>query len=383
MFSDCYEPVINGVVTSIACLVEALERDGHQVSLFVPDHPNQGRSSPGIHRFRSGAFWFHKEERFCLPWPPSTLAAFFQQRFDVVHLHTPFNLGLLGRTCARLRKLPTVFTHHTLWEEYVHYMPLPPKFMRAVAIGICNSFCNGSNRVVAPSAEVRDRLREQGVSNAIDVIPTGIDTNVFAGGFPELAWEELGFAEGSRLFVYVGRVAREKSIDFVLKAFRELHRREPRCRLALVGDGPARAELERQAVDLGLGEIARFLGFRPRTELKHYLAAARGFLFASRTETQGLVLLEAQAAGVPVVGVRASGTSEAVDHERSGVLVDPGDLESFVDAAFKLATEDEVFSGMAQQAREWAESFSSAAMARRMVETYRAAGAGNACHHGV
>lgn len=373
MVSDCYKPVINGVVTSIACLAEALERLGHEVHLFVPGHPHQKDAGTSIHRFASAAFWLHKEERIAAPWPPASVRAYLEEPFEVVHLHTPFGLGLLGWLGARRRRLPTIFTHHTLWEEYVHYLRLPPAWTRPGAIAICNWFCNASSRVVAPSAEVRSRLLSQGVGRPIDVIPTGIDSYLFEGGSEQRARADLAVTGQEHLFVYIGRLAREKSIDFVLEAFARMLERNAGCRLALIGDGPARGELETQAANLGVTAQVSFLGFLPRERLRDYLAAARGFLFASQTETQGLVLLEAQAASVPVVAVRASGTSEAVDHDRTGVLVAPGDREAFVGAALRLAVDDEFHATLSRQARTWAQAFSSEAMAHRMVETYREA----------
>lgn len=368
MVSDCYHPVINGVVTSVSCLVKALEVQGLEVELFVPDDHRPYQDEGVIHRFASAPFWLHKEERFTYPWPPAAVRPLWTGRFDLVHIHTPFNLGGLAGAVAAVRGLPRVFTHHTLWEEYSHYLPLPQRWVKPLAVWICRTMCQVSQRVVAPSREVRERLRAQQVTRPIDVIPTGIDPDVFRGGDPSLAESWLGLESGQALFLHIGRVAREKSIEVVLRCFAEASRQRPGLKLAVVGDGPARAEME--ALAGSLEADITFLGFRPRNELKHLMARARGLLFASQTETQGLVLLEAQAAGVPVVAVAASGTSEGVDPGRSGLLLEPGDERSFVGAILRLLDDAKFFQELSRNARLFAQEFSSSSMAEKMVRCY-------------
>lgn len=375
MFADCYHPVINGVTTSIEILVRALEGEGHEVLLFVPDAP-EATDDRHVRRFASVTFPLQPEERFCFPWPVRHFRALRDFRPEVVHLHTPFNVGFFGWFAAQRLGVPRVFTHHTLWEEYVHYFPLvPPWLMKPFAVALCRWFCNTSGAVIAPSDEVRDRQLEQGVRSPIHVVPTGIELDRFDGGDPAGPRRELGLTGEERLLLYIGRVGREKSLDFLLQAFSRAASRDARLRLAVIGDGPERPALEALASRLDLGARARFLGYRRRDDLKHFLAASRGFLFASQTETQGLVLLEAQAGGVPVVGVRASGTNEAVADGRSGLLVDPGDLEGFASAALRLATDDDLQARLGRGALEWVEGFSMHTMAARALEVYRVAGA--------
>lgn len=369
LFADCYHPVINGVVTSIESLYRGLRAAGHEVRLFVPSAPGWQETDPGIRRFASVTFPFHREERFSWPWPVGhfrDLAGFGAQ---VVHLHTPFNVGLYGWLAARALGLPRVFTHHTLWEEYVHYVPLPAAPMRRAAIALCRAFGNTSGAVIAPSAQVRERLRQQGVVRPIHVVPTGIDTELFQGGDPRGPRQELGLGEQERLFLYIGRLGREKYLDFLFQGFVEAARRDGRLRLALIGGGPEAPLIEEMARQVDPEGRIRFLGYRDRRDLRHYMAAARGFLFASQSETQGLVLLEAQAGGLPVVAVRASGVSEAVEDGGSGILVAPGDLEGF--AAAVLALEDDAcWQRMSRRAVEWARGFSLEAMVRQHEQVY-------------
>lgn len=370
MFADCYHPVINGVTTSIELLGRALREEGHEVLLFAPGVPGYRDAEPHVRRFASVVFPLHPEERVSFPWPWAHLQEAIRFRPDVVHIHTPFNVGLMGWFVAARTGAPRLFTHHTLFEEYLHYVPVPPTLMRPVAIAIARWFWNTSAVVIAPSEEVKARQLEQGIRRPLHVIPTGIDIDSFESGDPAGPRAELGLGPEDRLLLYMGRVAREKSLDFLLEAFADATQRDPRLRLAVIGDGPERPALEAIAQGLGLTGKAHFLGYRPRGDLRHYLAAARAFVFASQTETQGLVSLEAQSAGVPVVAVRASGTNEAVAPDVGGLLVEPGDREGFCREMVRVGTDDTLRARLSQGARVFVEGFSTRTMAHRTLSAY-------------
>jgi len=373
MFSDCYHPIVNGVTTSIELQVSTLQEAGHEVRLFAPGVPGHTDVEGWVRRFASCTFPLHREERVSLPWPAANFLEVLRFAPDVVHLHTPFNVGLFGWLAAAGLGCPRVFTHHTLFEEYLHYVPLPPAWLRPVAVGLCRWFWNTSAVVVAPSHEVAERQRRQGLRRPLQVIPTGVDVASFRAGDAAGPRRELGLSGQERVLLYMGRVAREKCLDFLLEAVARARREDPRLRLVVIGDGPERPALQAQADRLGLNGHVTFLGYRPRACLRHYLAAATAFVFTSRTETQGLVLLEAQAAGVPVLAVRASGTSEAVVPERSGFLVDPGDLEAFVAALLRLVGDEALRQRLSVGALEQADRFSVGTMAGRMMAVYQQA----------
>ena len=369
-FVDCYRPVINGVVTSVASLKEALEKRGHEVLVYAPSHPGFVDEEPNVHRFYATWQPFQPEDRMALPWPPSAVRRYLREKVDVVHVHTPFNLGLIGWWKARRNRTPMVFTHHTLWEEYIHYLRLPPRLGRRVALGVCDFYFRRSKKLIAPSDQVRDRILHR-TEAPIEVIPTGIDPHDFQGGQAEQARQELSLDAATPLFVFVGRVGKEKSIDHLLRVFARVLKDEPTWVLAVVGGGPELEALKAYAAQLELGQSVRFMGYRARYGLKHYLAAARAFLFASQTETQGLVLLEAAAAGCPVLAVRASGVTEAVDPGTTGYLHDPGDIEGMAASILRLGRQPELAAQLGHAGVAWAQRFSSQAMAARMEELYR------------
>jgi glycosyltransferase involved in cell wall biosynthesis len=368
IFSDCYFPTINGVVTSIKLQVEALRELGHEVDLYCPRYAKPYPDDHSTFRLSAFPFPFHKAEQVTLPWPPSVMRRFWTQPYDVCHLQTPFNLGMMGLCAAWWRGIPRVFHHHTLWEEYVDYLPIPKKATRQASIAVCRWLAMRCQGAISPSQKVKERFAAQGVSIPISVIPTGIRGDDFKGGKPRQELEE-----GQEVCLYVGRLAHEKSLDVVLRVFANIHEKCPRTRLWLVGDGPARASLEQQAKELGIAGATRFFGFVERTTLKDFVASASLFLFASLTETQGLVLLEAQAGGLPVVAVRASGVDEAVDPEVTGFMVEPGDEPAMVAGALRLLEDPGLHRRFSEAAERWSAEFSIEQMGAALVNTYQRA----------
>lgn len=365
-FCDCYTPRINGVTTSLQMLKAGLEEAGHEVRLVVPDYPNQCQPESGVHRLRSLYMPLQPEDRMGLPWPA------LGWKPDVVHVHTPFSIGLQGWWLARRHRLPLVFTHHTLWEEYAHYLKGVPLWLgRGIGKSLCDFYFRQAQAVVLPSQQVARTLVGTRVLGLHRVIPTGIDFEEFAHGDSSAVVEEM---PQEPCFLYMGRIGKEKSLDFLLRCFCQYRQEGGPFHLVLIGGGPELEPLKSLARNLGVGPEVHFLGYRQRHQLKHYLAAARAFLFASQTETQGLVLLEASAAGLPVVAVRASGVNEAVEHETNGLLVDPGQPQAFVEAMWRLQREPELYSRLSRQAQEWAQGFSTQEMARKMTSLYEAIG---------
>ena len=368
VLSDCYLPAINGVVTSITQQIGALQRLGHEVDLYCPQYPYGQTAEENVFRLWARPFIFHKREQFSLPWPPSVLARLWRRPYDIFHLQTPFSVGLIGLTAAVTRGIPRVFHHHTLWEEYVEYIPIPKKLSSAGSVALCRGLANMCHGVVAPSEEVRTRFAEQGVRTDISVIPTGIDAGLFRDGTPRPEVEP-----NQDIVLYIGRLAFEKSPDVLMRGYHRMHQSRPQTRFWWVGDGPARASLEQQARELGMSDACRFFGFVARDALKDFVASSRLFLFTSLTETQGLVLLEAQAGGLPVVAFSASGVNEAVLPGKTGYLIETGNEELMADSAVQLLEDEEKWEKFSMEARMWSEKFSLERMGEALVSTYETA----------
>ncbi|MBN9417855.1 MAG: glycosyltransferase [Candidatus Eremiobacteraeota bacterium] len=370
-FSDCYSPRINGVTTSIQVLKRALEREGHEVHLFVPRYTRKDPPEEHVHRITSMYMPLQPEDRMGIPWPPGQMRQLYGQKFDIIHVHTPFNMGWMGYSKAFFGRVPMVFTHHTLWEEYAHYLKgVPIKLGRWVGHQLCDFYFRRARAVVMPSHEVAQAIQGR-LRCPFEVIPTGIDCAALRDGDAGKARQELGLRDDDELFLYMGRMGKEKSIDFLLKAFQAYCQQGGTAHFALIGGGPELENLKRATVEMGIAERCHFPGYRQRERLKDYLAATKMFLFASQTETQGLVLIEAAAAGVPVVAIRASGVNEAVEPDGSGLLTSPGRLEEFVAAMQRVDQNPELHQRLSQRASSWADGFSDREMGRKMTNLYR------------
>lgn len=301
------------------------------------------------------------------------LAAVPRERCDLVHIQTPFLAHYAGLKAARARGVPVVATCHTYFEDYLHhYMPILPGFAGAwLARGLMTRQLNAVDAVVSPSEPVRQRLLEYGVTRPIHVIPTGMTEDRFVPGDGARFRASCGIAADTPLLLNVGRVAHEKNLSFLLRMFVQLRRQMPEALLMIAGEGPARAALGREAVALGLGGSVRFTGNLDREAgLNDCYAAADAFVFASRTETQGLVLLEAMAQSRPVVSTACLGTRSVLT-EASGACVVEEHEQDFAAALAAVLRDRDRAQRMGAQGLQWARQWSSLALAGRMAELYR------------
>jgi 1,2-diacylglycerol 3-alpha-glucosyltransferase len=249
---------------------------------------------------------------------------------------------------------PLVFTYHTRYEKYAHYVPLPLGLVQAAALRLSAGFAAQADAVLAPSAVIRDELHARGVRTPIAVVPTGVDLERCRPGDRAAARRSLGVAEDEPLVLYVGRLDREKSVDRVLVAFERVASTIPAARLVLVGHGTEAERLRRLAAGLPVARRIRFVGLKPHDSLAECYQAADVFLFASETETQGLVLAEAAACGLPAVAVDAAGCDEVVRDGDTGVLT-KGDPTALAEAVIGLLLDPERRRAMGRRARENAE----------------------------
>lgn len=368
MFTDSYRPRLSGVVHSVAWLTQALRRQGHRVVVFAPNYPGYRDGEPDVVRLPSVSHPRYPDFPLLVPVARGLDRRVAELGLEVVHAHSPFAAGRLAEAVRGRR--PLVFTHHTLYEEYVHYAPWVPRSWakRWVRRRVVD-FCNRCDLVLAPTEAVRGLLRSRGVRCRIEVVPTaGVDLQALEQ-VPPADPSRLGLPRGARLVVCAGRMAPEKSMETVLQAFAAT----PRLReayLVMVGGGPSLDALRELAAQLGLDARVRFAGPLPWEQGVGWMKAADVFAFASRTETQGLVVVEAMACGLPVVAVGAGGVAEVVDHGRTGLLVGP-DPRELGEAVACLLDDPGRRQAMAEEARRRAREFSADGVASRLSELYR------------
>jgi glycosyltransferase involved in cell wall biosynthesis len=372
--SDVYFPRINGVSTSIQTFRSELARFGHATTLVAPAYPAPHRDDPHTLRIPSRAVLLDPEDR-AMHWRMLRGAhrKLEHIRFDLVHVHTPFLANYAGIRFARRWGVPVVATYHTLFEEYLfHYVPFVPRgAMRAAARRISRTQCDAFDAVVVPSTAMRETLQRYGVRSRVEIVPTGIPLPDFCGGDGARFRARHEIEPARPLLVYVGRVAFEKNIDFLLRALAIVRREVPNVLLVVCGEGPASAQLGRMAGELGLGEAVRFVGYLDRaTDLRDCYRAADAMVFASRTETQGLVLLEALALGVPVVSTAVMGTRDIVAPGR-GVLVADDDEAHFAGEVIRLLADPALRARLAAEGPVYAREWSAPALARRLEVFYR------------
>lgn len=367
MFTDTYTPETNGVVTSVVSVSRALRRQGHRVIVVGPAHPEGDEEHPDVFHLRSTSFPFYPGFRLAFPLPAKLVAGLPSVPFDVIHAHTFFFIGCLGAYLARMRRLPLFFTYHTRFEDYAHYLPVHQRVTKTQAIWISREFSNRCDRVIAPTADTADLLRSYGVTTPFSILPGGVDLESFGPANP--VPQVIGKARPGPVLLSVGRLGKEKNLDFLLEAFAAFGQKRPDATLLIAGDGPYRSELQRRAEELRCADRIVFLGALEQRELGAFYSHADAFVFTSLTETQGLVLTEALAHGLPVVAVDCPVTREIVVGE-AGILteLDPPKFSSALD---EFLSESAVRrSARREAARTAAAPFSSDALATQLASLY-------------
>jgi len=374
MLSDVYFPRVNGVSTSIQTFRRDLDSLGCPSVLVVPQYPRAPSSEPGIVRVRSRYLPFDPEDRVIVAKDLERAVLALHCEFDLIHIHTPFLAHFVGQRLSRRLGIPAIETYHTFFEEYFHhYLPLLPRsLLRVVARAISRRQCNAVDAVIAPSPQMADVLRSSGVRREIKVIPTGLDMQRLANGDGARFRAQLGIDSDRPVALSVGRVAFEKNIEFLIAVLDRVRRSIPEVLLIIAGEGPALDSLRRRVAECGLADNVRFVGYLDRSgpPLDCY-KSANAFIFASRTETQGLVLLEAMALSVPVISTAVMGTKSVLEGAGGAIVVEEN-VHQFADALERVLRNRELQRSLATQAVRFVKTrWSSAVMARQLLELYQ------------
>ena len=375
MLSDVYFPRVNGVSTSIRTFARELKRLGHSVAIVAPEYPGNGDADDEFETFRLSArgIFFDPEDRLIRHSALRAAAASLaQRRWDVIHIHTPFRAHQLGVMLAKYTQRPLVETYHTYFEPYAkHYFPwLPAAPLRFVARGISRRLCREVDHLIAPTRQMDDVLKQYGIATPTTVIPTGIDLDEFCAGDGERFRREHGIAPGQPTLVTVSRLAAEKNIGFLLETVRALLDEFPDLVFIIAGEGPDAESLRAKARALNLEKNLRFPGnLDRRTTLLDCYRAGDVFVFASPTETQGLVLIEAMALGVPIVSTAIMGTA-AVLAGAQGALVSSADVVVFAEHVASLLRSPELRRRLSDAGRLDARAWSSTELMHKTVDLY-------------
>lgn len=318
-----YLPSRNGVATSTALFAQGLRERGHEVRLFAPRHPQQRENEPGIYRlnasFRGAQALGAPADYPMMLAPGPLLSARLPLRgVDVWHTMHPFLAGQLALRWARLSKAPVVYTAHTQYDQYLHYAPIPPQMGRAMMRPHIAAFARRMDAVLAPGRAMVEMLRDYGYGGEVEIFPNPVNLSTFEGvqGGPFRA--EYDLPQDAPLVVYLGRLAPEKNLDTMLAAFAQARARRPELRLLVVGDGPSR-----EAAQASAPQGVTFTGGIPYARVPEALAAADAFITASTSEVLPMSMIEALAAGSPLVAARSPAALDLIEEGQNGTVREP------------------------------------------------------------
>ncbi len=372
IFSNTYKPILSGVVTSIAMFRQGLVDAGHDVHIMAPESEDYEDEEPYI--FRCPAFDLPEQVDLSvtLPFKTAMMSIVRGIKPDLIHSQHPFMMGKLAATFARDLNLPLVFTLNSQYDTYIQqYVRIAPKLAGALAEEILKRYLEKCTRVVVLNSVAREFIwQEYKVNVPVDVVPVPVDLSMYHNLEPRRVRAELGLGQ-AEVLMYAGRLAEEKNLDFLLRAFAQVIAQRPQARLLLVGKGMHERSLRRLARKLGVEEQVIFNGTIPHSEIPHYAAMADVFVFSSLVDTQGLVLVEAMAAGTPVVAVEALGPADVLV-EGGGLLV-PTEEEAFARAVLALLLDEPRRCLLGEQAVRAAQRYAVPSITARMVDVYHEA----------
>ena len=411
MFSDCYYPRVNGVVVSVYSFVQELVNRGHVVKVITVEYPDdyefnkKNGASMGVidspnfslNRLSSKEIIFSKEDRLVRLKQWHILKGILDEfQPDILHINSEWLVGYFGAMYAHHRKVPCIFTFHTLWEDYIqNYAPiLREKISKKIGRDIVKFYLKTANHILAPTPQTAQTVRKYGINTPVELVPTGIPDSMFKvdkvrvekmreevfEGFPQL--------KDRRILLFAGRVAKEKNLPFllpVLKRVNQLLEKDvasanefavdssasstKRAALLVAGDGNFMQDLKDLVEQQQLTQDVFYLGYVERDDLASLYHLADVFTFPSKTETQGLVTVEAMAAGLPVVAIGEMGTMDVMQGDNGGFMV-PEDVEIFSQKVYQLLTNDTLYQEKSQEGRAWSKRWGMAALTDRLEAAY-------------
>jgi endonuclease/exonuclease/phosphatase family metal-dependent hydrolase/glycosyltransferase involved in cell wall biosynthesis len=372
MMTNTYAPMVGGIEESIRSFTFEFEKLGHEVVIVAPECAGAPLDEAGVIRLRAIQNFNHSD--FSIALPMSNLLPELMKTFmpDIIHSHHPFWMGDIALRLGSQFRIPLVFTYHTMFEQHMHYLPIQTEGVNRFIIELFTGYANLSTRVIVPSESVRAILLERGVTAPMEVVPTGVNLRKFSKGNGNIIRKRLGIPLKSIVIGHVGRLALEKNLEFLGRSVAAYLKKEPETHFLIAGGGPLEALVTKIFDDQGIGKRLHLAGVLKGQDLVDCYHAMNVFAFASLSETQGIVLVEAMAAAVPVVAIDAPGVREVVKDGYNGRLIFGEDQSNFQEAlSWCLKQPLGEFEQMRKNATATTKEFAVERCANRMLKIYQ------------
>lgn len=372
IFSECYHPTLNGVVVSIDAFRLELEKMGHEVFIFAPaTRGYKDEDATHIFRFPSTTLFGPNDYPIGFPlFAPSVSKKIAELNLDIIHAqHSLGMISKLGLKIARKKKIPIIHTYHTLLTDYIHWK-IGSNIGKWYVRTMSTSFCNKCDQVIAPSPSMKKIILDYGVNVPIEPIPTGINISDFQNPFSrDDLFSKWGIPKDKKILLYLARIATEKNIDFLFEAVKKISQKRSDFHLIMAGGGKELNDFKKKADRIGIGKITSFTNKMPKKDAERMFGAADIFVFSSISETQGIVISESMAAGVPAVAVGIMGPGDIISDGKNGFLTELN-ISQFSDKINQLLSDDNLRKKIGAQARIDANEYSINTCAKKLENLY-------------
>ncbi len=382
-FTDCYLPTGSGFDISVETFRRNLEKKRHKVYIFAPYYKGYKDKNPRVFRYRGIKVVKKPEIYLASPLPQVNSFKEFEKilkiKLDIVHSHSPFTLGVLGKYVASRQKIPIVYTHHTQYPEYAKFYFKEKFLIPYLARTITKWFANVSDAIIAPSFKIKKMLLKNRVKKPINIIQTGINLDVFKK--PSIKEKirlkkKLKLPPKAKILIFVGRMGKEKNIEFLLSVFKEIFKKtKSKTYLLMVGDGQSLEEFRQLSKTLKIDSFVKFTGLVPYEKIPEYYKAADIFVFSSLTDTQGLVILEAMASGLPVIALKDDAFSKIIINGKNGFLINLSDNKKeqniFAQKVLTIVNDNLLYKKLSNFSRQTARQFSEEKQTKKLLAVYQ------------
>jgi glycosyltransferase involved in cell wall biosynthesis len=369
-FTNTYLPINYGSTVSVETFRKGLKNLGEDVFVFAPRHKGYKDDNDFVFRYPSLMYKYKEEYPVAIPFYPPIRKKIKELNLDIIHSHQPFSLGKEGLKYAKKQNIPIVFTHHTRYEDYIHYVPiLPEDLLTGLVKKEATDFANQCDLVIAPSESIKKMIQSRGVKTKVEVLPTGIDWNKFQQGARSKIRKRYKIKKNELLLLNVGRMEEEKNLEFLFDCLKNILKKQSNVKLMFVGEGSLKEKLKQKATEEKIEANILFTGLAKREEIQDFYAAGDIYLQTSTSETQGLSLYEAMAAGLPCLAVKSTGAIDAINHGQDGLLTS-ANQKSFRSEIKKIILDKKLRKSLSQEAVKKAKKNDASNQAKKLKKLY-------------